>query len=1310
MGRKLLKVFVSSPGDVPEERALTERVLRRLGEQYRDHVRLLVVLWEHEPLFAHDTFQSQIERPSQCDLVISILWSRLGTRLPPDFAPAPGVVAPTGTEFEVQDALDAFRLRGRPHLLIYRRTTSPQVDVSQSDVRERVRQYEALEEFCGRVLRDARGELLAHHLYAEPWEFERKLTEHTRKWLERQTGESRPQPRWTDGSPYRGLQTFEAKHKDIYFGRSQATSEVLRRLSAVEAGLGSVRFLLVQGMSGVGKSSLIRAGVLPLLEGRAVEGIGVWEHAILKPSDVVSAIEWSSVFGALAARLLSALPGLAEAYSAQRLAERLLAAPDEVAARLDGYLSQAAQRRGLMPSRMRLVVCVDQLEESWNSLPDTARAAFGRCLVALSREGRIWVIATIRSDFVGRMEETPEYVPLLKGGVAYTLLPPQPDELMEMIHEPAVAAGLSWESQDGVSLEQAILREASASPESLALLEYVLDQLYERRRGSSLTFDAYWEFGGLLGSIAATAETCVVEHVTGGCDVLVRTLRLLVRVDPSGASTRRYARREEFPAETPESHLLDALIERRLCVTDAPGGFGAVAFSHEALLRAWPRLQSWLLSETSLLQARELVTADAAEWCRRGRPASLLATAPEKVADAKRLMATGVPLSNDTDEYVQSSLRRTVWLHRLRVAAVGGISALAVIAVGAAVYARSERDEALQARAQALARESERALSAGDHDNAIRLVQEAAAVWKDRAGRPDPEVRFEQLRTDLVREVQPNSRAHEPLTDWYFSSGVLRRSSLLFLGTSYGDSIVVVDPVSGRSTLLKNFGSNVISATRSPNGRYRILDDSGTLTGYDGQTGERTEVLPDAFSMNALAAECDGAFCEALGWNPMRRRCEWMRIDVGSTYRVSQPLEPKSGPSGPVRFDSEQACAWDELSRLSERSFVAIDHARRAFLIEVDEKGGPVATFLRDKVDVVAVVDESTVFVRREGRLELMNPVSGRFEVKSSNTPERLSVSVRGGMLAAVSSEGAVEIFRNGRIYSLGRTGLHPIRVFEFQRSRAVFEVNSSGLVRTIDYQSGRELYRWQAAPTPLRAAFFSAAEHRLSLLTTAGSLYVWDISGLEATDIEESIRGPSSATPATGVARQSIALDPMRGGEEWANEERLLVLVDPQADLAVVRASREGVLLHRGNAYRMRDFRPSTSTRTTDGASWLLSDGRRVVRLGRPSAASTHPARPEILWEGRPDDTEVELILALDGGGVAVVLRGSITLLDAQGAERARVSRDSFDQRMEGELVRAREVGEVLVIETATCHQRRIHVPTSRILYEVDRLCGGDP
>ena len=189
-------------------------------------------------------------------------------------------------------------------------------------------------------------------------------------------------------------------------------SDVLQRIRGVEADGRAPRMLLVQGMSGIGKSSLLRAGVMPLLEGRAVEGIGAWKQLLAKPSERIGDLPSTGPFAVLAERLLQALPAAQPALTVQSLAEALSDDPTSAVAKLHGYLSQSAILLGTEPAALRVVVCVDQLEECW-ALPVAMRDAFARCLLALAREGRIWVCATVRSDLVPRMEEAREFAALL---------------------------------------------------------------------------------------------------------------------------------------------------------------------------------------------------------------------------------------------------------------------------------------------------------------------------------------------------------------------------------------------------------------------------------------------------------------------------------------------------------------------------------------------------------------------------------------------------------------------------------------------------------------------------------------------------------------------------------------------------------------------------------------------------------------------------------------------------------------------------------------------------------------------------------
>jgi WD40 repeat protein len=724
---KARRIFVSSPGDVSEERALAESVLRRLGEEYRESVQLSTILWEHEPIFAHAGFQEQIARPSQCDLVICILWSRLGSRLPEGFAPGLGEAALTGTEFEIRDALGAYRAAGKPNLLIYRKTVAPQLNMASADARERLRQYELLDEFCRRTFYDEHGAIVvAHTTYAESYEFEKKLVEHVRRWLAQQVGDAEVRARWTTGSPYRGLQPFEAEHREIYFGRAQSLSELIARLRDTETRDASneppTRFLLVQGMSGSGKSSLIRAGLLPLLEGRALEGIVSWRQVILKPSDRSDQWPDAGVVGAMVAALAKAIPAIGRSYpDLGPLAERVRTAPGESAARLDGYLTQEAMSLGLRPDQIRLVVFIDQLEEIFEQrvLADE-RLAFIAMLDALAREGRVWVIATVRSDFASRLEEHPQFVNLTRDGHLYILGPPQADELAEMIREPAQAAGLQWETRDGVSLDQAILREATANPEGLPLLEYVLDQLYERHSGRWLTYAAYQELGGLKGGVAQSAEA-VLAAQQAVASSFPNLMRSLVSVDENGTATRRYAPLAELPPGTPERALLDALIAHRFCVADRRGDEAVASFAHEALISSWPRVTHWLKDEAGLLQTRELAVRDARLWQQHGESDAWLATA-DKLISFKALESAHMALPQQATHFIERSRRRAVRAKRTKQLIMAGIVVLAVTAMIFGIYAQRARNVASRAIAAQFEVKAWDLLRAGNLPSALRYA------------------------------------------------------------------------------------------------------------------------------------------------------------------------------------------------------------------------------------------------------------------------------------------------------------------------------------------------------------------------------------------------------------------------------------------------------------------------------------------------------------------------------------------------------------------------------------------------------------
>jgi len=305
-----LHVFVSSPGDVVEERVLTRRVLERMGAVYGDRVEIVPVFWEHEPLRASASFQEQIRQPADCDVVLMILWSRLGTRLPAHISRPDGSRYASGTEFEFENALEGFRARGVPDLLVYRKTARPVTPLdSEQQIMERLRQKEALDGFVARWFTSGDGSFTAaFHTFEGLDDFEELLETHLRKLLKEKIPASEREIRrrsdWTSGSPFRGLEMFRGEHAPIFFGRTRASSEVLNAFR--RQAIAGRPFVLVLGMSGCGKSSLARAGVLPLLtQPGVIEGVGLWRSALMRPADA-----GGSLFSALALALIQdqALP------------------------------------------------------------------------------------------------------------------------------------------------------------------------------------------------------------------------------------------------------------------------------------------------------------------------------------------------------------------------------------------------------------------------------------------------------------------------------------------------------------------------------------------------------------------------------------------------------------------------------------------------------------------------------------------------------------------------------------------------------------------------------------------------------------------------------------------------------------------------------------------------------------------------------------------------------------------------------------------------------------------------------------------
>jgi tetratricopeptide (TPR) repeat protein len=704
---KTLQFFISSPGDVVEERSIAGRVIERLQSEYVGRVVLEPVLWEHEPLVATSTFQHQIVKPSATDVVVAILWSRLGTKLPEEFRREDGSRYESGTEFEFEEAMAGFRRSGKPHLLVYRKTAPPSVRLDdEKDLLERLAQKKKLDVFVDKWFHDkAEGTLIAaFHPFASPSDFEILVENHLRRLIERElprsvaaTAEARAV--WKKGSPFRGLEAFEFEHAPVFFGRTRAVSDILQALR--EQAAEGRSFVLILGMSGGGKSSVVRAGVLPMLTRPGViEGVGLWRRAVYRPTDVRG-----DLFAGLAKALLRehALPSLdADGKGPDELAQILRESPQAATTLIRNALQREEQQDGKPNARLALVI--DQMEEMYTQeesytqeeTPSVQRQTFIDVIDALARSGRVWVICTLRSDFYPRLANYPKLGALKEGAGQYDLMPPTASEIGQMIRLPANAAGLRFE-EDPASIERLddMLRDAAAGHrEILPLLQFTLEELYQRRTEDGLlTLAAYRELGGVEGSLAKRAETVFKQLPDDVQAELPRVLNELVSIghDPQAAIGRKRAPRSDLSGG--KSRLLvDAFVDNRLFVTElADDGSAVVTVAHEALLWHWPRITDWVGQNRESLRIRARIAAAAQRWDSEKRPHDLLLPAGKPLIEAETLLEYGIELHQDEAQFIQASMARARRLQRLKAGVVATVAFLGLVAVAFAFIANQQR-------------------------------------------------------------------------------------------------------------------------------------------------------------------------------------------------------------------------------------------------------------------------------------------------------------------------------------------------------------------------------------------------------------------------------------------------------------------------------------------------------------------------------------------------------------------------------------------------------------------------------------------
>ncbi|ATB28762.1 protein kinase domain-containing protein [Melittangium boletus] len=514
-----------------------------------------------------------------------------------------------------------------------------------------------------------------------------------------------------DESPYAGLSSFQEADADRFFGRTKEIAALVNRIH-------DRPLLAVVGPSGTGKSSFVRAGLVPVLKRSGT----AWEALVIRPGRS----PLSAMASCLAPLMSSSTTVEEDIEEQQRLVQRLYAEP--------GYVGSVLRSRA-RHQRRKILVFIDQFEELYTLVPDAReRQAFTACLSGIADDATspIRVILSIRSDFLDRVPEDERFMSELSQGLFF-LTSPHRDGLRDALVQPAEMAGYQFETP---SLVDNMLEHLESTQGALPLLQFAATQLWESRdkRTKQLTVNAYKSMGGIAGALASHADS-VLAGMTTQERTLVRALCLrLITPDRTRAIVSADELRELTQDTAEMQRLIDHLVQARLLVVQTGGGAtgATVEIVHESLIHSWPTLRRWLDEGQEDAAFLEQLRNAARQWQGKNFDSNLLWRG-ELVDEAQRFQRRfrgELPkVQSDFLEAVSSQAKKGRRLKRALL--IGSTSFLVLLVIAAAValvVIRSAQQEAeLQAAvaqaAEAQARSAERVSRDAETEARQRLAE-----------------------------------------------------------------------------------------------------------------------------------------------------------------------------------------------------------------------------------------------------------------------------------------------------------------------------------------------------------------------------------------------------------------------------------------------------------------------------------------------------------------------------------------------------------------------------------------------------------
>ncbi len=872
-----------------------------------------------------------------------------------------------------------------------------------------------------------------------------------------------PPPDEPDRPPYRGLKPLEAEDAGIFFGRDAPIVEAVDRLRGLTEAA-PPRLLVILGASGAGKSSFLRAGLLPRL---SRDDRNFLPLSILRPGRAALTGETG---------LVRSLDAAFQAQEAHRARAEMKAAVEGGAQTLLPLLTSLVERARPpslpdmpAPKPPALVMSIDQGEELF--LTEGAEEA-ERFLVLLkevstSAAPNIIILVTIRSDSYERLQMAKALEGVKQEAMS---LPPVPHgSYADIIEGPArrlkdTPRALKIEP----ALTQALLTdiEAGGAKDALPLLAFTLERLYDEYGGDGdLKLLEYEQLGRVKGSIEAAVERVLIaadadpnipKDRAARLALLRRIFPLIAGVDPdTGIARRRVARLSEIPEEA--RPLIQLLVEQRLLSTDVAKSTGEVTLepAHEALLRQWGLLQAWLVEDSTALTALESIKRAARDWEANSKDDSWLTHGDGRLEDAEHLRLRpdlagllgeadwtylAACRTRETEGKQREEERRKRELNEARKLGeaqkkvaqrtrVGLIvaSVLAVGALGAAWLALNQTRAALRNESISLLTLSQLALGQGQSVDAVRLVlaawprKEESEAWgwflsfPNLANRPQMRRTINTLNAALLRLRERMSfNGHRGAV----ASAAFSPDGAHIITTSNDKSARVWDATTGTILReLKGHESEVTFATFSPDGgRVVTASKDKTARIWDAKTGiilrelkgHESEVTFATFSPDGTRVVTASKDKTARIWDAATGTT-FAKLEGHNDYVSSAAFSPNGALIVTASHD-RTAHIWDATRGVALSELKG--HNQFLTYAAFSPDGSRVVTASGDGTARIWNIKENAVLFKLEGhsgavRWAAFSPDGARVATASDDKTARVWNATTGTTLATLEGHGA---------------------------------------------------------------------------------------------------------------------------------------------------------------------------------------------------------------------------------------------------------------------------------------------------------------